>query len=135
MRVNIKAIAGVWDDGYVLDEHILSSKYKGDDEYGKPRFNAQRTEAGEAVFQLKNRGSKIRYANQLVQAINDKIISKFGQRVCIDLITGVASNSRCKAVSLIANELEKLTKICYVDIYDVASPWKLLSPIKGTLIR
>ncbi|WP_035552179.1 ComF family protein [Burkholderia sp. 9120] len=55
MKVNLREIYGNWDKGYALDKHMLSSVYTGDDEYGHPRFDNTRTEAGEAVFQLKYR--------------------------------------------------------------------------------
>ncbi|MGC0914883.1 ComF family protein [Pantoea agglomerans] len=53
MKVNIKQIAGNWDLGYAMDKHLIKSTYLGDDEYGNPRFQNDRTEVGEAVYQLK----------------------------------------------------------------------------------
>ncbi|WP_412023241.1 ComF family protein [Burkholderia cepacia] len=53
MQVNVREIEGNWDGGYSLDKHTLTSVYIGDDEYGHPRFDTTRTEAGEAVYQLK----------------------------------------------------------------------------------
>lgn len=44
-----------WNIGYVLDWHIKSSEYIGNNEFGKPIFDTKRTEIGEAVFQLKYR--------------------------------------------------------------------------------
>jgi predicted amidophosphoribosyltransferase len=55
MKTNIKTIDGNWDDGIVLDKHVLSSAYTGDNEYGRPTFNTSRSEIGEALYQLKYR--------------------------------------------------------------------------------
>lgn len=53
MKLTIKEIHGNWDQGWVLDKHMLSSTYLGDDEHGRARFDSVRTEAGEATYQLK----------------------------------------------------------------------------------
>ncbi|MBI5920893.1 MAG: ComF family protein [Betaproteobacteria bacterium] len=55
MKVALKEIHGPWDQGWVLDKHMLSSTFVGDDAYGHPRFNNVRTEVGEATYQLKYR--------------------------------------------------------------------------------
>lgn len=55
VRTNIKKINGNWDDGIVLDKHVLSSTYTGDNEYGRPTFDTTRSDVGEALFQLKYR--------------------------------------------------------------------------------
>ncbi|KFD18361.1 hypothetical protein GTPT_2551 [Tatumella ptyseos ATCC 33301] len=53
MNVNIKQISGNWDEGYAMDKHMKKSTYLGDNEYGRPQFHNERTEVGEAVYQLK----------------------------------------------------------------------------------
>lgn len=55
MQVNLKQIFGPWIDGWVLDKHSVGSTYLGDNEHGRPQFNTNRTEAGEAIFRLKYR--------------------------------------------------------------------------------
>lgn len=55
MNTNIMKITDGWDLGYVLDWHVKSSEYLGDNEFGKPMFDTKRTEIGEALFQLKYR--------------------------------------------------------------------------------
>ena len=47
--------SGNWDLDYSLDEHVLSSVYIGDNQWGHPEFDTTRSEAGEALFQLKYR--------------------------------------------------------------------------------
>lgn len=55
MKVNIRKIHGLWEDGLSLDKHTLSSVYTGDNEYGHPTFDTTRTEIGECLYQLKYR--------------------------------------------------------------------------------
>lgn len=51
-------IPGSWREEYVLDYHTKSSDFVGYDEYGHPRFDTVRTEAGELIYRLKYRGRK-----------------------------------------------------------------------------
>lgn len=53
MKTNIQQIHGTWDIGFSLDKHTLNSVYLGEDEYGHPRFDTTRSEAGETLYQLK----------------------------------------------------------------------------------
>jgi predicted amidophosphoribosyltransferase len=53
LKVSLKEIHGLWDKGWVLDKHTLSSTYLGEDEYGHARFNTIRSEVGESTYQLK----------------------------------------------------------------------------------
>ncbi|MBN2970497.1 ComF family protein [Roseomonas aeriglobus] len=55
MKVNVKPLQGPWTSGYALDKHTVSSRYLGDDDNGRPQFETDRTEVGEAVFKLKYR--------------------------------------------------------------------------------
>jgi len=51
-------IFGKWDDGYALDNHMLSSEFLGYDENGKEKFNNTRTTVGELVYQIKYNNQK-----------------------------------------------------------------------------
>ncbi len=53
MKVTLKQINGPWDQGWVLDKHMVSSTFLGNDDRGHPCFDNQRTEIGEATYQLK----------------------------------------------------------------------------------
>lgn len=75
MKVSIKQIGGIWDLGYALDKHVLSSEFIGYNEFGHPEFNTTRTEVGESLFRLKYRGdwSQIQpLANELATRIFPK---------------------------------------------------------------
>ncbi|MBT0726901.1 ComF family protein [Rosenbergiella australiborealis] len=56
MDVNIKQISGNWDAGYAMDKHMKKSTYLYDNDNGRPQFHNERTEVGEAVYQLKYQG-------------------------------------------------------------------------------
>lgn len=75
MNVNVAQIYGNWDLGYSLDKHMLSSKFLGNDEWGNPRFENTRTEAGEAIYQLKYQNDFTKCAS-IAQSIADEIIPK-----------------------------------------------------------
>ncbi len=55
--VNIKPLRlpGRWREGFALDYHTVGSTYLGDDEFGHPIFDTQRTELGELLYRLKYR--------------------------------------------------------------------------------
>lgn len=73
MEVNVQRINGNWDLGYSLDKHVLSSIYIGDNRWGYPEFDTTRSEAGEALFQLKYRSDfnqVTNIANQLSTSLS-----------------------------------------------------------------
>ena len=55
MKVNVKEIGGNWAKGYALDKHVLHSEFLGHNSSGYPEFKNTRSDAGEALFQLKYR--------------------------------------------------------------------------------
>lgn len=48
-------LPGRWREGFALDYHTVGSTYLGDDEFGHPIFDTQRTEIGELLYRLKYR--------------------------------------------------------------------------------
>lgn len=77
MNVSIKEIHGNWDSGWVLDKHVLSSSYIGDNQWGHAQFDTQRSEAGEASYQLKYR-EDWNQVEPLAQALATHIFPKCG---------------------------------------------------------
>lgn len=93
MKVSLREIRGPWDKGWVLDKHMVSSIYLGDDENGHPRFENVRTEIGEATFQLKYRQDWSQAA-PLAQSVADNICSLLEN---VDLVVPMpASNFRTR---------------------------------------
>jgi len=46
-------ISGPWKAGYAFDIHTLRSKHIGDDQYGHPRFDTERSPIGQCLYNLK----------------------------------------------------------------------------------
>ncbi|CAG9179942.1 hypothetical protein LMG23992_04118 [Cupriavidus laharis] len=128
MKTNLKQIFGNWDLGYALDKHTLRSTYIGDNEYGHPQFNTERSEPGEALFQLKYR-SDWDQAKVIAHAIAANVYSKFAK---VGLIVPMpASKARQRQpVTEIARELAAIVKLnCFEDILRKATTGRALKDI------
>ncbi len=53
-----RKILGKWREGFSFDLHTLSSTFIGYDEFGHSRFDTQRSEIGELLYRLKNKGDQ-----------------------------------------------------------------------------
>lgn len=106
MKINIREIDGNWDLGFALDKHVLSSQYIGENEYGHAQFDTKRSEAGEALYQLKYNGD-FSQAHLLAKAIAKEICPRFKN---IGLIVPVPPSKirRRQPVIELASELGKL---------------------------
>lgn len=113
MQVNLKQIAGNWDDGYALDKHIIKSSFIGNNSFGHPIFETERTEAGESVFKLKYK-SDWSQIELLAQAIVENIVPKF---ISIGLVIPVpASKTRGRQpVYEVAQSVAKKIKVDYFE--------------------
>ena len=120
MQVQVRKLEGSWDLGYALNKHSLSSVYRGDDEYGHPRFDTTRSEPGEALYQLKYRADWNQVQPLAVQ-VQQTLLPLFGK---IGLIIPMpASTVRARQpVNEIANELGKLAGTPVFDDIIVKAP-------------
>ncbi|NOV21226.1 ComF family protein [Ensifer adhaerens] len=120
MRVTIKKIVGTWDNGYALDKHKISSTFSGYNEFGHPTFDTLRTEAGEAVYQLKYKTDWSQSVN-LAKAVHNHIVPNFPE---IGLIVPVpASQTRTRQpVDAVAEELAKLMGVGFFANIIVKAP-------------
>lgn len=101
---------GEWDQAVSLDKHIVRSVPIGPNEYGHMQFDTERTEIGEAVFQLKYRSdfSKVEYlAGQIVTALNNQAFPK------IEVVIPMpASKSRARQpVTEVARKVAELLNV------------------------
>jgi len=64
---------GNWTKGLACDIHTLSSEYLGADEFGHERYNTQRSEMGELIYQLKYQHN-VSKVNQVVDLLEKKIL-------------------------------------------------------------
>ena len=106
MKVSLREIHGPWDVGWVLDKHMLKSTYLGEDAYGHPRFDNERTDVGEATYQLKYR-SDWSQAERLAKALADHVYPKFRNVGLIVPMPATKTRKR-QPVTEVAEELGKL---------------------------
>jgi len=110
MKVNLKKLEGNWKEGFALDKHVLSSVYTGDNEYGRPTFDTTRSEAGEALYQLKYK----RDWNQseiLAQEILASIIPQLNDNIGLIVPVPPSTKRTKQPVNELANSLAKLMNI------------------------
>ena len=111
MAIDPIAIRGAWLDGYALDYHTVSSTYVGDNEFGHPVFDTQRTPIGELLFRLKSRFDKS-VVDEIVEAAAHFV--EVGWKPMVTMIVAVPpSNTARKAqpVFLLADALGKRLKL------------------------
>ena len=57
VKIDPVKLLGPWVEGYVLErQHTVSSEFLGHDSFGNSQFDTKRSELGELVYRLKNRG-------------------------------------------------------------------------------
>lgn len=113
METNLKQLAGNWDLGYALDKHVVSSVMTGHNAYGYPTFDTERTAAGEALYQLKNKQAWPR-AGSLAEELATAIFPRF-DHVGL-LIPMPASRPRPRQpVTFLTEVLGKLTTLPVFD--------------------
>lgn len=106
LKVSLKQISGPWDQGWVLDKHMISSTFLGDDERGNPRFDNLRTEVGQATYQLKYQKDWSQ-VSPLAQAVAKNVLPKLAQVGFV--VPMPASNVRARQpVTEVAVELGRI---------------------------
>lgn len=78
MKISLKELSGSWTQGVALDKHKIRSIYIGDNEFGHAQFETERTEVGEALFQLKYRQDWSQVP-ALAAALHQHAVPYFGQ--------------------------------------------------------
>lgn len=121
MQANLRLIKGEWDLGYALDKHMIKSTYLGDDEHGRPQFDNERTEIGEAVYQLKYNNHDFSQVPGLAQALYEHTRGIFPD---IGLVIPMpASKARPRQpVHAVAEELAKLLGVASFDKMLIKAP-------------
>lgn len=116
--INPVRIYGVWDEGIVLDNHMLKSVFLGYDENGKEMFENTRTEIGELIYKFKYQKDK----GSLPKIINlaEDILEKWNLREKVDIVIPVPPSNKKRyyqPVFEIAREIAKfLNKECKVNM-------------------
>lgn len=105
-------INGNWKEGYSLDRHIIKSICIGENEHGRPMFETERSQLGEAVYQVKYGFDKSKIPD-IVEAVCDFIQNKWAISHQLDYILPVPpSKTRAiQPVIEIAKEVSRQLKI------------------------
>jgi competence protein ComFC len=101
---NPRKLNGNWKDGYFLDRHIVRSVCTGENEYGQLKFDSERSQLGEAVFQLKYRFDKSKIVD-ISETVSDFIKNKWSISNQLDYILPVPP-SKIRAMQPV-NEIAK----------------------------
>lgn len=116
--LNPVRIYGAWDEGIVLDNHMLKSVFLGYDENGKEKFENTRTEIGELIYKFKYQKDK-ESLPKIMNLIKD-ILDKWQLKEKIDIVIPVPPSNKTREyqpVFEIAKEIAKyLDKECKLDI-------------------
>lgn len=116
--LNPTRIYGTWDEGIVIDNHMIKSVFLGYDEDGKEKFENTRTELGELLYKFKyqkDQNSLLR----IMDLIKD-ILDRWNLKEKIDIVIPVPPSNKTREyqpVFEIAKEIAKyLGKECKVDV-------------------
>ena len=116
--LNPTQIYGTWDEGIVIDNHMIKSVFLGYDEDGKEKFENTRTELGELLYKFKyqkDQNSLLR----IMDLIKD-ILDRWNLKEKIDIIIPVPPSNKTREyqpVFEIAKEIAKyLGKECKLDV-------------------
>ena len=101
-------ILGPWKTGYAFDIHTLKSKHIGDDQYGHPRFQSERSPIGQCLYNLKF-GQKFTEITNIINILssNDDFKNFINK---IDVIVPVPPSNkyrRLQPVILVAQEIAR----------------------------
>lgn len=116
--LNPTRIYGAWDEGVVLDNHMLKSVFLGYNENGKEKFENTRTEIGELIYKFKYQKDKSSLS-KITDLVKD-ILEKWSLKEKVDIIIPVPPSNKTRdyqPVFEIAREIAKvLDKECKTDI-------------------
>ena len=136
-------IYGVWDEGVVLDNHMLKSIFIGYDENGNEKFENTRTELGELLYQLKYQNG-IESLSKIMDIIKE-ILDKWNLKDKVDMVIPVPPSNKSRKyqpVFKLAEEIAKyLNKECKTNLimkdsnlqskngYDIIGTIKQIKPL------
>lgn len=137
--LNPVRIYGTWDEGVVLDSHMLKSVFLGYDENGKEKFENTRTELGELIYRFKYQKDKS-CLNGIMEMIKD-VLDKWNLKEKIDVVIPVPPSNKKRIyqpVFEIAKEIAKyLNKECVIDMLSKESELQIKDgySVNGMIIK
>lgn len=106
-------VNGLWDEGYVLSEHTISSKYIGEDPFGRPQFDKEYTELGKLLYSMKYNGH-IDTSDQIVALSSEFVLGWLRDKEIGAVIPSPATKDRVvQPVYVIAEKIAKLLGTYY----------------------
>jgi competence protein ComFC len=88
-----QGVKGPWKAGIVLDWHTVASQVIGENEFGHPIFDTQRSEIGELLFQFKYRNDQAALT-RLLRLCNDYLVRHASGRFEIILPVPPSNSAR-----------------------------------------
>lgn len=137
--LNPVRIYGTWDEGVVLDSHMLKSVFLGYDENGKEKFENTRTELGDLIYRFKYQKDKS-CLNGIMEMIKD-VLDKWNLKEKIDVVIPVPPSNKKRIyqpVFEIAKEIAKyLNKECVIDMLSKESELQIKDgySVNGMIIK
>lgn len=119
------SVLGPWKEGLVLDKHIKTSLYLGNNEYGHPDFDTTRSELGEFIYDIKYNYTYInKLSNKeiLPMDLYERFI-KITEKEIKDFIEGKDINYLIGAPSSIDRKIEPVHVISTFISYMMSIPY------------
>lgn len=111
-------IYGTWDEGIVIDYHMLKSKFLGYDENGKEKFENIRTEIGELLYRYKYKKDK-KCLSDIMKIVTD-ILDNWKIKEQFDVVIPIPPTNKNRVyqpVYEIAKQVSNyLKKECKIDV-------------------
>lgn len=130
LTVNPQPIEGRWHIGFTLDVHTISSTYKGDNAYGHPEYDTNRTELGELLYRLKSGSDET-----VVPEVATAVVAFLGRyRRDFDVLVPVPPSNNRRArqpVSILATEIGRLLDCPVIDCVRKTKPMTQLKNVFG----
>ncbi len=91
-----QGIRGPWTAGIILDWHTVGSQVVGENEFGHPIFDTQRSELGELLYQFKYRVDREAFA-KMMKSCNDYLLRHASGK--FDLVLPVPPSNSARMVT------------------------------------
>ena len=122
-----RKILGNWKEGFALDLHTLSSIFIGDDEFGHPRFDTRRSEIGELLYKLKNRGDQ----NTVPEIVDAIELLMTAWNPTVDILVPVPPSTR-RAVQPVLLLAERISRRLEIPLADCITRTRNIPQLKNT---
>ena len=111
-------IYGTWDEGIVIDYHMLKSKFLGYDENGKEKFENVRTEIGELLYRYKYKKDK-KCLSDIMKIVTD-ILDNWKIKEQFDVVIPIPPTNKNRVYQPVYENAKQvsnyLKKECKIDV-------------------